>query len=116
MGTDRCAAEAKVETNVAKKVHITRNRASRFRAFIAAVLLAWFAMRPWHGGSAAFAGSARCDGLESSVAQVADSDVDSEIGLSGGGSWPFAASGVSVGGAGLLATGSRSRLGPSFAG
>jgi hypothetical protein len=38
--TKECAAEAKVETNVAKKVHITRKRAFSFRVFIAAVLLA----------------------------------------------------------------------------
>jgi len=73
-------------------------------------------MRHWHGGAAAFAGSAHCDGPEFSVAQVAGSDVDSGTGLSGGGSCFFAAPGVSVGGAGLLATGCRSGFGSSFAG
>jgi hypothetical protein len=62
-------------------------------------------MRPWHGGAAAFAGSVRCGELGSSVAQVAGSDVDRGVGLSGG-----------VCGAGLLATGSRSGFGPSFTG
>jgi hypothetical protein len=73
-------------------------------------------MRPWHGGMAAFAGSARCGGLGSRVAQVAGSYIDSGIRLSIGGAWSFAESGVSVGGAGLLAPGSRSGFGPSFAG
>jgi hypothetical protein len=70
-------------------------------------------MRPRHGGAAAFAGSARCGELGSSVAQVAGSEVGSEIGLTGGGAWPFE---VSDRGAGLLATGSLSGFWPSFAG
>jgi hypothetical protein len=108
-----CASETKVEAHVAKKGPRTRTRAFSFYAFMATVLLAWFAMRPWHGGTAAFAGSARCRELGSSVAQEAGSEVDSGIGLSGGGAWPFAASDS---GAGLLATGSRSEFLPSFAG
>jgi hypothetical protein len=47
---------------------------------------------------------------------VTGSDVDSGIGSSDGGAQSFAASNVSVGGAGLLAKGSRSGFGPSFAG
>jgi hypothetical protein len=80
-----------METNIAKKMPTTRNRAFSFLAFIAAVLLAYFAMRPWLGGAAAFAGSAHCGGLGSSVEQVAGSDVDSGIGLSDGeqlATWP----------------------------
>jgi hypothetical protein len=110
------AAGTKLETNVAQKKQSSRNRAFRIFAFIIAVLLAWFAMRPQQGGAAFFAGSARCGGLGSSVAKVAGSDVDSEIGLSDYGAWSFVASDVSVGGAGLLATGSRSGFGLSFAG
>jgi hypothetical protein len=105
-----------VETDVAKKKNSTRNRGFSFLAFIAAVLVARFAMRPRRGGAAAFAGSARCGGFGYSVPQVASSDVDSGIGLSDGGAWSFAASEVSVGGAGLWATGSNSGFGPSFAG
>ena len=73
-----------METNVAKKEPSTRNRAFSFLAFIAAVLLAWLATRPWLGGAAALAGSVRCDGPGSSVEQVAGSDVDSGTGLGDG--------------------------------
>jgi hypothetical protein len=66
-----------VETNFAKKGHSTGNRAFSFLAFIAAILLAWFAMRPRHGGASAFVANVRCGGLGSSVAQVAGSDVNS---------------------------------------
>jgi hypothetical protein len=41
--------------------------------------------------------------------------IHSGIGLSDGGAWSFAASSVSVGGAGLLVTGSRSGFRPSYA-
>jgi hypothetical protein len=87
--TKECAAETEVETDVAKKRHSARNRGFSFLVFIAAVLLAWFAMRPRHGGAAAFAGRVRCGGLGSSVLQVAGSDVDTEIGFSDGGAFCF---------------------------
>jgi hypothetical protein len=44
---------------------------------------------------------------------MAGSDVDSGIGLSDGGAWSFAASDVSVGGAGLFVKGSRSGFCPN---
>jgi hypothetical protein len=57
------AAETTVETHVVKKGPSIRILAFSFLAFIATVLLAWFAMRPWHGGAVAFARSVRCGGL-----------------------------------------------------
>jgi hypothetical protein len=52
-----CAAETKVETNVNFAKRSKAQEATLF--LIAVVLLAWFAMRPRHGGLAAFPGSVR---------------------------------------------------------